>query len=136
MGMLNATSGVAAKELSYPAWIKARVEAGHRCRRYERLFRAYGLPVIPFTYIAWRESRCNPLATNGRFDKHDRLIWTKNPNGTYDSGLVQVNSGWKSLTVKVCRAPEWDRHLLFDPRCNVAVARELFLEGGLAPWGF
>lgn len=137
VGVLCLPSGwVAASSSSVPAWVKARVEEGHRCRRWENLFRRHGLPVVAFTYIAWRESRCNPVATNGRWDKYGNLIFTKNSNGTYDSGLLQINSGWKSLTVRVCGAKEWDRRLLFDPKCNVKVAEALFAEDGLAPWGF
>lgn len=111
------------------------MEQGYRCRRWENLFRKHDLPVVAFTYIAWRESRCNPVATNGRFNAQGKLVWTKNTNGTYDSGLLQINSSWKSLTVEVCGGKEWDRRLLFDPACNVAVAEALFAEDGLAPWG-
>lgn len=116
-----------------PSWVRQRIEQGHRCRRYEGLFRAYGLPLAA-TYLAWRESRCNPRATNGRFDKHGHLIWTRNANGTYDSGLLQINSGWKTLTTQACHAKAWDRELLFDVRCNLAVAKVLYDQYGLQPW--
>lgn len=63
------------------------------CPQYENLFRKYGLPVKVFTYIAYRESKCNPGAVNAKF-KNGKMIWTLNQNKTYDSGLLQINSSW------------------------------------------
>jgi hypothetical protein len=63
------------------------------CPKYEELFRKYGLPVKVFSYIAYRESRCNPGAINARF-KNGKIVWTLNKNGTYDNGLLQINSSW------------------------------------------
>lgn len=63
------------------------------CPRYENMFRKYGLPVKVFSYIAYRESKCNPGAVNAKF-KNGKLIWTLNSNRTYDSGLLQINSSW------------------------------------------
>lgn len=63
------------------------------CPKYENLFRKYGLPPKVFSYIAYRESRCNTNAVNARW-KDGKLIWTLNNNKTYDSGLLQINSSW------------------------------------------
>lgn len=63
------------------------------CPRFATLFAKYGLPVRVFSYIAWRESRCNPGAVNAKW-KNGKIVWTLNSNGTYDSGLLQINSSW------------------------------------------
>lgn len=106
-----------------------------RCPRFEKLFKQYGLPVEIFSYIAWRESRCNPKAINAKF-KNGKIIWTRNSNGTYDSGLVQINSSWRSLTLKICKSK--DLQILFDVNCNLKVAKFLVEEtkSGLNNWGF
>jgi len=119
-----------------PAWVEVRVDSGMRCEKFEPMFRKMDLPVKAFSYIAYRESHCAVTAVNARFDKHGKMIWALNRNGTYDSGLLQINSSWKTVTKETCGAKKWDRSLLLDPRCNVAVARVLFLESGLRPWGF
>jgi hypothetical protein len=95
-----------------------------RCPRFERKFREHGLPVEVFSYIAWRESRCNPRAHNK----------TRNRNGSQDLGLVQVNDSWKTVTSQVCKTPWGKMHVLFDVDCNLAVARHLYLNGGLGHW--
>ena len=43
--------------------------------------------------ISFRESRCNPGAVNAKF-KNGKITWTLNSNGTYDNGLLQINSSW------------------------------------------
>lgn len=63
------------------------------CPKYHNLFKKYTLPVQVFSYIAWRESRCNPGAVNAKW-KDGKIVWTLNSNGTYDSGLLQINSSW------------------------------------------
>lgn len=63
------------------------------CHKYEDLFRKYNLPIKVFSYIAYRESRCNPGAVNAKF-KNGKMVWTLNKNGTYDNGLLQINSSW------------------------------------------
>lgn len=69
------------------------VDPTFSCPRFENVFRKYGLPVQVFSYIAYRESRCNPGAVNAKW-KDGKMIWTLNSNGTYDSGLLQINSSW------------------------------------------
>lgn len=95
-----------------------------RCPQWEDEFAAFGLPVQTFSYIAYRESRCNPLAHNK----------TLNRNGTQDRGLVQINSGWVTVTAKECASQRGDLSVLFNVRCNLAVARYLYRNGGLRHW--
>ena len=95
-----------------------------RCPQWEDEFAAFGLPVEAFSYIAYRESRCNPLAHNK----------TLNRNGSQDRGLLQVNSTWVSVTAKECASQKGDLSVLFDVRCNLAVARYLYRNGGLRHW--
>ena len=95
-----------------------------RCPQWEEQFAEFGLPVETFSYIAYRESRCNPLAHNK----------TLNRNGTQDRGLVQINSGWVTVTAKECASQRGDLSVLFDVRCNLAVARYLYRNGGLRHW--
>jgi hypothetical protein len=92
-----------------------------RCPEWEEKFREYGLPAIAFSYIAYRESRCNPKAHNT----------TLNRNKTQDLGLVQVNSSWKTVTRNICGT---DITGLFDVDCNLKVAKYLFDNGGLRHW--
>lgn len=95
-----------------------------RCPQWEAEFAAFGLPVQTFSYIAYRESRCNPLAHNK----------TLNRNGSQDRGLVQINSSWVTVTAKECASQRGDLSVLFDVRCNLAVARYLYRNGGLRHW--
>ena len=95
-----------------------------RCPQWEDEFAAFGLPVEAFSYIAYRESRCNPLAHNK----------TLNRNGTQDRGILQINSSWVSVTAKECASQKGDLSVLFDVRCNLAVARYLYRNGGLRHW--
>lgn len=104
-----------------------------RCPEYHDKFREYGLPVQVFSYIAWRESRCNPKAINGRFDKNGKVIWTLNKNGSIDRGLVQINSSWKTVTKNVCGT---NLDGLLDIDCNLSVAKYIMdnSKGKLLNW--
>ena len=95
-----------------------------RCPQWEPLFKQYGLPAKTFSYIAWRESRCNPRAHNK----------TLNRNGSQDLGLVQINNSWKTVTSNVCGTPYGKMEVLFDVHCNLSVARYLLANGGLGHW--
>ena len=86
-----------------------------RCPKYEAKFAEYGLPVEIFSYISWRESRCNPKAEN----------WTLNANGTSDHGLVQINSSWKTVTAESCGSTRGDLTVLLNVDCNLKVAKRL-----------
>jgi hypothetical protein len=95
-----------------------------RCPQWEDEFAAFGLPVKTFSYVAWRESRCSPLSWNR----------TLNKNKTQDRGLLQINSSWVTVTAKECASQRGDLSVLFDVRCNLAVARYLYRNGGLRHW--
>ena len=107
------------QEVSAPAGVPK--DTTKRCPKWETKFREYGLPVVAFSYIAWRESRCNPQAWNR----------TLNANGSQDLGLVQVNSSWKTVTKNICGT---DIKGLFNVDCNLSVARYLYDNGGLGHW--
>jgi hypothetical protein len=92
-----------------------------RCPQWEAKFREYGLPVVAFSYISWRESRCNVLAHNT----------TLNRNKSHDLGLVQVNSSWRTVTRDICGT---DITGLFNVDCNLSVAKYLYDNGGLRHW--
>ena len=92
-----------------------------RCPQWEPKFREHGLPVKAFSYIAWRESRCNPKAHNT----------TLNRDGSSDLGVLQVNSSWKTVTRNICGT---DITGLFDIDCNLSVAKYLYDNGGLRHW--
>ena len=89
------------------------------------MLRKHGLPVAVFDHIMWRESRC--IAT---------AVSRPNGNGTIDSGLLQINSSWRTLTAKTCKRPY--RQViksLTDPSCNLKVARVLWANGkGASNW--
>ena len=106
----------------------------HRCPQFEPLFAQYGLePVEVFSYIAYRESRCNPAAVNAKFDSSGNITWTLNKNGSVDRGLVQINSCWKTVTKAVCGT---GLEGLFDVHCNLKVAKYIMdnSKSGLANW--
>lgn len=103
-----------------------------RCPEYEQLFADYGLvPVEVFSYIAYRESRCRKKAVNAKFDDQGNIIWALNKNGSYDSGLLQINSSWKTVTKQVCGG---GIELLTNLDCNLRVAKYLLDNGGLSHW--
>jgi hypothetical protein len=106
----------------------------HRCPEFEPLFAQYGLePVEVFSYIAYRESRCNPKSANAKWDANGKVTWTLNKDGSIDRGLLQVNSCWKTVTKNVCGT---GLEGLFDVHCNIKVAKYLMdnSSDGLANW--
>lgn len=104
-----------------------------RCPQWESKFKEYGLPVDVFSYIAWRESGCNPKAINAKFDANGNITWTLNKNGSIDRGLVQINSCWRSVTKKVCGT---SLDGLLNADCNLKVAKYIMdnSEGKLLNW--
>ena len=102
------------------------------CAKLEKAFKQYGLPVKEFTYIAKRESGCNPKAINARFNKKGEVIWTLNKNGTIDRGLLQINSIHEPIVRQLCGKGGLD--LLLTQDCNLKVAAYLYKRYGLVPW--
>lgn len=101
------------------------------CAKLEKHFRQHGLPVKEFTYIAKRESGCNPKAINARFNKKGEVIWTLNKNGSIDRGLLQINSVHKQTVRSLCRG---GLDLLLELDCNLKVGSYLYKRYGLVPW--
>ena len=95
-----------------------------RCPDFESAFADYGLPVITFSYIAWKESRCTPSALNS----------TLNRDKSSDIGLLQINSTWKTVTSKICGTTWGDMSVLYAVDCNLRVAKYLYENGGLRHW--
>lgn len=107
-----------------------------RCPQFEPLFEQYGLkPVEVFSYIAWRESRCDPSKANARW-KNGKIVWTLNKDGSYDVGLLQINSTWRTVTADACGTQWGDMSALYDVSCNLKVAKFLLdnTDGGLGNW--
>jgi hypothetical protein len=103
-----------------------------RCPKFEQAFRDYGLvPVQVFSYIAYRESGCNVDAINAKWDANGKIVWTLNKNGSYDSGLLQVNSSWVTVTKNICGG---GIKLLRTLDCNLKVSKYLLDNGGLRHW--
>lgn len=127
--------GASVKQPQPPSWVKQAIKDGKRCPQYEPLFKLYDLPVAYFTYISWRESRCQHGAVNAIW-KNGKIVWTMNSDGSFDSGLFGINSTWKTVTSSVCRSPWGNMKVLFHAECNVKVAQYLYLNGGLEHWGF
>ena len=92
-----------------------------RCPEWEDELRARGFPVELFSYIMWRESRCNP-------DAHNKTL---NRDGSQDRGLLQINSTWKTVTRNICGT---GMNGLFSPDCNLKVAKYLYDNGGAGHW--
>ena len=118
-----------------PEWLDHRIpdDKKKRCPQHHAKFREYGLPVQVFSYIAWRESGCNPKAINAKFDANGNVIWTLNKNGSIDRGLVQINSSWKTVTKNVCGT---DLDGLLELDCNLSVAKYIMdnSKGKLMNW--
>jgi hypothetical protein len=110
-----------------------------RCPMFEPLFRAYGLkPVDTFSYIAWRESRCRIKAQNIVWNSRGEVVYALNTNGSFDTGLLQINSTWKTVTRNLCGPDAVDKRMsgLLELACNLRVAKYLLDNGGLGHWGF
>ncbi len=118
---------------------KVPADQSMRCPELEPVFKAYGLyPIETWSYIAWRESGCNRKAQNATWDANGNMTYALNKNGSYDTGLVQINSSWKSVTAKVCGEQAVNNRMqgLKQIDCNLRVARYIMehSQGGLSNW--
>ena len=112
------------------------------CPQYEQMFKDHQMPSRLFSYIAWRESRCQPKAIGWNYKAGMNHLSCKvvtpkcHAVRSYDSGLLQINSSWKTLTSQICNAPFGDLTVLKQPECNVRVAHYLFVNtsGRLKNW--
>jgi hypothetical protein len=122
----------------------ARTEV-KRCPQWEAQLKAHGLvPVKKFSYLMWRESRCQKKAIGWNYHKgmsHKNCtlapakIYKKcSAVRSYDSGLLQINSSWKTLTARVCKSKWGDMRPLLKAECNLKVAKALLDDGGFEHW--
>lgn len=119
---------------------KAQANPVGRCPKYEQLLRKYNLPVAEFSSIMYRESRCQPKAIGWNYKTGMSHRDCKlSPAVTYrrckavksfDSGLLQINSSWVTVTAQVCKAKTGDLSVLLIPECNIKVAQHLYKHGG------
>jgi len=116
-----------------------------RCPQYEPLLKQYGLPVAEFSRIMYRESRCTPKAIGWNYKQGmSHLDCKLSPAVTYkrcsavksfDSGLLQINSSWRSVTATACNSKYNDLTVLLIPDCNMKVARAIYNKGkGIGNW--
>lgn len=120
---LALAAALVAASLVAPATADA---ASGRCKQYEALLAQHPRwNVARMSRIMFRESRCNPLAYNGRH--RDRSY-----------GLLQINTKvtarmdlWSELQR---RCGVTAREQLFDPATNVACAARLYAAYGMRPW--
>lgn len=109
---------------SLPAFLSGSYpqDKAKRCPQWEGRLRYNGLvPVDRFSYIMWKESRCQ-----------EKAISKANADGTRDYGLLQINSSWVSVTRKLCGGK--DIKVLLNHKCNLKVAKYLLDNGGLGHW--
>jgi hypothetical protein len=155
LGSVVTSSPVKAKELSDKelkrqiALVKKQIPKGeeYRCPQYNHLIKEEGLPVQIFSYIMWRESRCQPkvIGWNYKSGKSHRDCKLAPTNiykkcgavRSYDSGLLQINSSWTTVTQNICGERWGDMTVLLKVKCNIKVAKFIFYHGGgFSNWGF
>jgi hypothetical protein len=152
--MVAATIALAA--LAIPSQVVAQNQTyPDDCMRWRKTFNQY-FPIkeVPakdrqaLQWVMWRESKCKTLATGFNYQQQRSArdcvsahwkIYIKTckhlrPNGRgVDWGLMQVNGGWRTVTINICGRPP-ETGVLLRPRCNLAVARWLYDNGGLTHW--
>jgi hypothetical protein len=122
---------------------QAKPASKYPCEQYHAHLRRHGLPVKVFAPIMWRESRCIPAAVGWNYkagkSHHNCKLTPANVYRkcsairSYDVGLLQINSSWRSLTKSVCKSS--DMLILQKPKCNLAVAKILYRDGeGISNW--
>ena len=114
------------------------------CPKYHDAMRKAGLPPALFSPIMYRESRCDPKAIGWNYQPGMSYKDCKRAPApvykrcravrTYDSGLLQINSSWVSVTAKVCKTRYGDMTVLLQPACNLAVAAHLYKTSGIGNW--
>jgi len=128
------------KRLTGSVSAQSASETVKRCPKWEKALRKYDLPVREFSYIMWRESRCQPRVIGWNY-KSGMGYWSckRAPTSTYkkcsavhsyDSGLLQINSSWRTVTSQVCGSKWGDLTVLLTVDCNLRVASYLYKEGG------
>ena len=118
--------------------------AANTCPQYHAALRKAGLPIDPFSKIMYRESRCVPGAIGWNYQPGTSYKDCKRQVATlykrcravrtYDSGLLQINSTWVSVTAQVCKSKFGNMTVLLQPKCNLAVAAHLYKTSGIGNW--
>jgi hypothetical protein len=109
------------------------------------MLRQHGLPVRIFAPIMYRESKCVAKAIGWNYHKgmshrdcklsHARTYRKCKAVKSFDVGLLQINSSWKTLTAQVCKTKLGNMFALQKPECNLKVAARLYNKGkGLSNW--
>ena len=111
---------------------------GKRCGKDINIkLKEYGLPINPFSYIAYRESRCNPNAINAKWNAKGEMVYALNKNKSWDSGLLQINSIHIKAVRQLCGKEALLNHLegLRNIDCNLLIAQQLYNNGkGIGHW--
>lgn len=94
--------------------------------------------------IMWRESKCQTRAIGWNYHKgkshrdcklsHARTYRKCPAVKSYDVGLFQINSSWKTVTARICRSQYGKMLVLQKSSCNFKVAAYLYKNGGLKHW--
>lgn len=115
---------------------------GLPCPEWHDALRKVGLPVRIFAPVMWRESRCQPAAIGWNYHRNKshrdcklspaRTYRKCSAVKSYDIGLLQVNSTWKSVTKSICGGT--DVLILQKPSCNLKVSAYLWDNGGSSHW--
>jgi len=118
--------------------------ATNSCPQWHAKLKQYGLPVTEFSRIMYRESRCQPKVIGWNYRAGTSYKDCKlSPASTYkrckavrsyDSGLLQVNSGWVTLTAQTCGSALGDLTVLLQPDCNLRVASAIYKGSGIGNW--
>ena len=124
---------------------QAKPASKYPCEQYHAHLRRHGLPVKVFAPIMWRESKCQRKAIGWNYHRGMSHRDCKlSPAETYrkckavrsyDVGLLQINSSWKTLTARVCKKKFGKMFVLRNVECNLKVASVLYADGkGLVNW--
>lgn len=134
---VDAVAGVAKSETA-PAFASAKKE--WKCPKWHSLLRKHNLPVETFDPIMYRESRCQEKVIGWNYRAGTSYMNCKRAPAetykkcyavkSYDSGLLQINSTWVTVTSQVCRSKWGDMTVLLNADCNLKVASYLFHKGG------
>jgi hypothetical protein len=141
---LDGVPGVARVSAMGVSKMSSNKEEVKKCPKWEAMLKEYNLPVKEFSYIMWRESRCQARVIGWNYRKGmshrdcklaPAKVYRKCPAvRSYDSGLLQINSSWVTVTAQVCKSKWGDMSVLLKPKCNLAVARHLYKNGGMEHW--
>lgn len=111
-----------------------------KCPKWHSLMKKYKLPIKTFDPIMYRESRCKERVIGWNYragtshrdcklapaEQYRKCKAVK----SYDSGLLQINSSWKTVTSRVCKSKMGDMTVLLNADCNLRVASYLYHKGG------